>query len=73
MNIKHNTKREIKRVLESLNAKLAELLELRGELEACEESAEGIEEKKQLLQEIVDLTHQIQALRVVIGLFSEEE
>jgi len=66
-------KRNVKRILRTLNAKLAELLALRGELEAREESVESITDKKQLMQEIVDLTHQIQALRVVIGLFSEEE
>jgi hypothetical protein len=60
-------------MLDTLNAKLDELLALREELEAREEMAGSIEEKKELLQGIIDLTHQIQALRVVIELFTEEE
>ena len=60
-------------ILRLLDAKLAELLALREELETREESFTDIEKRKALVQQIIDLTHQIQALRVVIGLFSEED
>jgi hypothetical protein len=60
-------------MLDTLNAKLEELLALREELETREEMADSIDEKKELIQGIIDLTHQIQALRVVIKLFFEEE
>ena len=67
------TVEQARSILKSLNGKLDELLALREELETREESFTDVEKRKALVQGIIDLTHQIQALRVVIGLFSEEE
>ena len=60
-------------MIETLQEKLAELLQVRDELEARERRARSKSKKRELLQGIIDLTHQIQALRVVIELFSEKD
>jgi len=56
----------------TLNNKLQELLQTREDLEAREGAAQDLDEKKALVQQTIDLTHQIQALRIVIGLFRGE-
>ena len=60
-----------KYLLPVLDSKLQELIQLREELEAQENAAQDLAEKKALLQQTIDLTHQIQALRIVMDLFTE--
>ena len=59
-------------LVDTLNNKLQELLQTREDLEAREGAAQDLDEKKALVQQTIDLTHQIQALRIVIGLFRGE-
>ena len=69
---KRKKKDQSTNLVEILDKKLQELLQTREDLEAREGAAVDLEEKKTLVQETIDLTHQIQALRLVIGLFTKE-
>ena len=60
-------------MIETLENTLKELLQLREDLEIREESELENREKKELIQQIIDLTHQIQAVRVVIDLYAVDE
>lgn len=60
-------------LLSALDNKLQELIQLREEIEAQENAAQDLAEKKALLQQTIDLTHQIQALRIVMDLFVESK
>lgn len=54
-----------------LKAKLAEMILLREDIEMQENFAIDLAEKKAAIQQLIDVSHQIQALKVVIGLFGE--
>ena len=56
-----------------LKVKLAELILLREDVEMQENFAIDLAEKKVAIQQLIDVTHQIQALRTVIKLFAEGE
>jgi len=56
-----------------LQQKLAEMILLREEIEMQENFAADLAEKKAVIQQQINVSHQIQALKVVIGLFSEGE
>jgi predicted flavoprotein YhiN len=56
-----------------LKEKLAEMILLREEIEMQENFAADLAEKKAVIQQQINVSHQIQALKVVIGLFSEGE
>jgi hypothetical protein len=56
-------------LVKTLEIKLQELIQSREALEARESAAKELEEKKVLVQQTIDITHQIQALRIVIDLF----
>jgi hypothetical protein len=58
------------KLVETLDSKLQELIQSREALEARESAATDLDEKKALIQQVIDLTHQIQALRIVIELFA---
>jgi hypothetical protein len=57
-------------LVKTLEIKLQELIQSREALEARESAATDLDEKKALIQQVIDLTHQIQALRIVIELFA---
>ena len=67
------TKKLKKDILAALKEKLAELILLREDIKAQENFANNLTEKKELVQQLIDLTHQIQAVRLVIDLFSNGE
>jgi predicted flavoprotein YhiN len=67
------TKKLKKDILAALKEKLAELILLREDIKAQENVAKNLAEKKELVQQLIDLTHQIQAVRLVIDLFSNGE
>ena len=67
------TKRLIEITLGELRKKLNELILKLEDVEAQEEFAEDVGEKKALVQEIIVLTHQIQALKTVIKIFAGKE
>ncbi len=62
-----------KNVQSALKEKLAVLILLREDINAQERFAEDIAERKELVQQIIIVAHQIQALRTVIKLFTDEE
>ncbi len=64
-------KNQLTTMIETLQEKLAELLQVRDELEARENRARSKSKKREHIQGIIDVTHQIQALRVVIELFPD--
>lgn len=70
---KRNTKKLKKDTSAVLKVKLAELILLREDIEMQENFAIDLDEKKAVIQQLIDVSHQIQAVRVVIGLFSEGE
>ena len=67
------TKKLKKDILAALKEKLTELILLREDIKAQENVAKNLAEKKELVQQLIDLTHQIQAVRLVIDLFSNGE
>ena len=70
---KRNTKIQIRHLLLTLDSKLQLLIQSREDIETQLTAAQNVEEKKALVQETIDLTHQIQALRIVIDLFKGNE
>ena len=70
---KRQTKELKKDTLAVLKVKLAELILLREDIEAQENFAIDLDEKKATIQQLINVTHQIQALRTVISLFAESE
>jgi len=56
-----------------LKVKLAEMILLKEDIEMQENFAADLAEKKAVIQHLIDVTHQIQALRTVIKLFADEE
>jgi len=74
------TKRQIRKTKELkkdtlgvLKVKLAEQILLREDIEMQENFAKDLDEKKEIIQQIINVAHQIQALRTVISLFAEGE
>ena len=67
------TKKLKKDTLAALKEKLAELILLREDIVAQENVAKNLAEKKELVQQLIDVTHQIQAIKVVIDLFADAE
>ena len=70
---KRQTKELKKDTLAVLKVKLAELILLREDIEAQENFAIDLDEKKETIQQLINVTHQIQALRTVISLFAESK
>ena len=54
-----------------LKAKLAEMILLREDIEMQENFAIDLAEKKAVIQQLINVSHQIQALRTVIELFAD--
>ena len=75
MNKRKNQKaKKLKKdTLAALKEKLAELILLRENIVAQENVAKNLAEKKELVQQLIDVTHQIQAIKVVIDLFADAE
>jgi len=57
-------------VINELREKREELLEIKRSLESSERLAKTIQEKQDILQKQIDLNHKIEALRVVMELFT---
>ena len=55
-----------------LKVKLAEMILLKEDIEMQENFAADLAEKKAVIQHLIDVSHQIQALRTVIELFAED-
>ena len=70
---KRQTKELKKDTLAVLKVKLAEMMLLREDIEAQENFAIDLAEKKEVIQQIINVAHQIQALRTVIALFAENK
>ena len=70
---KRQTKELKKDTLAVLKVRLAELILLREDIEAQENFAIDLAEKKEIIQQIINVAHQIQALRTVIDLFAENK
>ena len=70
---RRQTKELKKDTLAVLKVKLAELILLREDIEAQENFAIDLDEKKETIQQLIIVTHQIQAFRTVISLFAESE
>ena len=68
---KQNTKKLKKDTHAVLKAKFVELILLREDVEMQENFAMDLAEKKEVIQQLIDVSHQIQAVKVVIGLFAE--
>jgi len=68
-----DTKRQKKDTSAALKEKLAVMILLREDIEAQENFAIDIDEKKEIIQQIIIVAHQIQALRTVIDLFAEDK
>ena len=68
-----NTKKLKKDTLAVLKVKLAEMILLREDIEAQENFAIDLDEKKKTIQQLINVSHQIQALRTVIELFAEDK
>ena len=66
-----NTKRLRKDTHAVLKVKLAEMILLREDIEMQENFAIDLAEKKAAIQQLIDVSHQIQALRTVIELFAD--
>ena len=71
--IRQNTKKQKKDTIAALKEKLAVMILLREDIEAQENFALDLAEKKEIIQQIIIVAHQIQALRTVISLFAESE
>ena len=65
-----NTKKLKKDTHAVLKAKFVELILLREDIEMQENFAIDLAERKEVIQQLIDVTHQIQAVKVVIDLFS---
>jgi len=70
---KRKTKELKKNTHAVLKVKLAEMILLKEDVEMQENFAIDLAEKKAVIQQLIVVTHQIQALRTVIQLFAEEE
>lgn len=70
---KRKTKQLEKDTLGVLKQKLAVLILHREDLEMQENFAIDLAEKKEVIQQIIIVNHQIQALKTVISLFTEGE
>lgn len=70
---RQNTKKLKKDTQAVLKAKLAGMILLREDIEMQENFAIDLAEKKEVIQQLIDVSHQIQAIKVVIGLFAEGE
>ena len=70
---RQNTKKQKKDTIAALKEKLAVMILLREDIEAQENFALDLAEKKEIIQQIIIVAHQIQALRTVISLFAESE
>ncbi|MGB2963658.1 MAG: hypothetical protein WBB69_06695 [Anaerolineales bacterium] len=71
---KHQKAKKLKKdTLAALKEKLAELILLREGIVAQENSVKNLAKKKELIQQLIDVTHQTQAIKVVIDLFAEAE
>ena len=57
-------------MINELREKREELLEIKRSLESSERLAKTIQEKQDILQKQIDLNHKIEALRVVMELFT---
>ena len=68
-----NTKKREKDNSAALKEKLAVMILLREDIEAQENFAIDLAEKKEIIQQIINVAHQIQALRTVIALYGEKE
>jgi len=68
-----NTKKLKKDTLGVLKEKLAELILLKEDIDMQENFAADLDEKKEIIQQLINVTHQTQALRTVIALFAEDE
>ena len=68
---KQKTKKLKKDILAALKEKLGELILLREVIDAQENFAKDLAEKKELVRQLINVTHQIQAIKVVIDLFAE--
>jgi hypothetical protein len=70
---RRDTKRQKKDTSAALKEKLAVMILLREDIEAQENFAIDLAEKKEIIQQIINVAHEIQALRTVISLFAEGE
>ena len=70
---RRDTKKQKKDTSAVLKEKLAVMILLREDIEAQENFAMNLAEKKEIIQQIINVAHQIQALRTVISLFAEGE
>ena len=70
---RRQTKELKKDTLAVLKVKLAEMILLREDIEMQENFAKDLDEKKEIIQQIINVAHQIQALRTVIALFTENK
>ena len=70
---RRDTKKQKKDTSAALKEKLAVMILLREDIEAQENFAIDFAEKKEIIQQIINVAHQIQALRTVIDLFAEGE
>jgi len=70
---RQDTKKQKKDISAALKEKLAVMILLREDIEAQENFAIDLAEKKEIIQQIINVAHQIQALRTVIDLFAENE
>lgn len=70
---RQNTRKLKKDTRAVLKEKLAEMILLKEDIEMQENFAIDLAEKKAVIQQLIDVSHQIQALKVVIGLFAEGE
>ena len=68
-----NTRKRNRDTHEILKVKLAEMILHKEDIEMQENFAIDLAEKKAAIQQLIDVSHQIQALRTVIKLFAEEE
>jgi len=70
---KRKTKELKDNTLGVLKVKLAEMILLKEDIEMQENFAADLDEKKEVIQRLIDVTHQVSALRTVIKLFAEDE
>lgn len=70
---RRNTQKIKKDTKAVLKEKLAEMILLLEDIEMQENFAKDLDEKKAVVQQLIDVSHQVQALKTVIKLFAEEE
>jgi len=68
-----NTKKLKKDTQAVLKEKLAEMILLKEDIDMQENFAIDLAEKKEYIQQLIIVTHQIQALRTVIALFADNK